>query len=414
MYNPYSLLGDDDPANPPVGGIIPSRQPITSPAPLPVPAPHAAPTPQVVAQQPQSFLGRIHDAMQNMVVPDAPKGYEGLLSSSEIRGARPGLMQSLIGTPDAPSASDRYKHNLDEIVARKQATSGILAQQEAAQRQHDLILNRAKIQQQLGAPPPDEAGFADYMRKAYGLYNSIGDMESIGHISDVMKEITAHAGNKATEHDMGDRIGVFDENGRLVRTYARGASPVNSDTKAARDSSEALRQETAAREAANSNFQHETRLTDDFRSEIKPVSDATKALGTIYSLKDAALAGDPMAQQSLLTSYIKLQHPSATVRPSEIHNYANLLGASDKVARAIQNFKEGAALGTPQIQQILQEVAGLHRSWQNSYKSTRKVYEQRAKNWQVNPRALMDPFAALPVPGGTVPVSPAINPLMRK
>jgi hypothetical protein len=48
-----------------------------------------------------------------------------LLTPEEIKSAKPGRLQSLIGTPDAPSPTARFQSNLDHMIALKQLASGI-------------------------------------------------------------------------------------------------------------------------------------------------------------------------------------------------------------------------------------------------------------------------------------------------
>lgn len=123
-------FGEDEQQMPPVANPIPSG--------VTMPPPHAAQLPQAQApQQRPSLMARIGHALaaaggavSDRIRPEAPVGYDGLLSHDEIERARPSLLHSLIGAPDSPSADQRYRNNLDSAIEHKSFGMQMQRQQE--------------------------------------------------------------------------------------------------------------------------------------------------------------------------------------------------------------------------------------------------------------------------------------------
>lgn len=80
--------------------------------------PSAGPAPTERQMNPPGLLDRIVGSLKGLAVPEAPSGYEGLLSQQEIEQARPGVLSSLFGSPHGSGA--HYEANLNRIVQMHQ------------------------------------------------------------------------------------------------------------------------------------------------------------------------------------------------------------------------------------------------------------------------------------------------------
>lgn len=151
----------------PMPALLASQQPQAPP-------PMSGPPPE------QNMLGKVHDWLQSKVVPDAPAGYEGLLSPAEIKSARPGLLQSLIGTPDAPSPSERYRSNLDGILKMHQVAKALREETKntALRQEVGSVLGNTKM-------APEERFAA--LTKLLGVAFQMGDDKVMGAIANAMQ-----------------------------------------------------------------------------------------------------------------------------------------------------------------------------------------------------------------------------------
>jgi hypothetical protein len=132
----------------------------------------------------QNMLGSIHDWLQSKVVPQAPAGYEGILSSEEIKSARPGLLQSLIGTPDAPSPRDRYQQNLRGILEMKQVAGQMASQKQLAQSRQQIAASFPPLPE--NASPQQQA---QRLMQMFTAFAQAGDTEMAGKMGEVLKSM---------------------------------------------------------------------------------------------------------------------------------------------------------------------------------------------------------------------------------
>lgn len=345
-----------------------------------------------------------------------PESIEGLLSSDDTeRAHRRGLLDmglSLLSDArgvnggNAPSFGQALASGVGaarqgaEQSAMGSLQGGQLAQQLAQQR---FILGARQVIAQIYGPRPGDTQeqTEDKMRKAVAAYSAIGDFQSLAALKDAMPQLFKERPIPKYQHvDMGDRIGIVDQSGQVVRTYPKGRVPMSPEAQAMMEANLGLRQDAAADREDNRRFTRERALVQQYEGATKPITDATQALQTLYSMKDAALAGNAMAQQNALLAFIKLQHPNAVVRPSEIHTYAGLMGLGDKAGQLIQKLEKGTPLSQAQIASIYSQVVGLHTAWKGRYDAYRKDFVDRALQYGIDPRVFTDPFATLPAPSG--------------
>lgn len=195
MTMPAGLLGDNGlPGSPsaiatllqtltqPKGMPGPQQTPSAGPSTGPITAPPSAPVPTQTAPSAPAgggMMDRIHDWLtDHLPGMTPPAGYEGLLSSDEIKSARPSLLSSIIGGPNAESPAAKYRENLNNIVGMKQ-----LAATMAENRR--IIENRRSIESKYPLPPnPTMDDLRNNLAQRYDAYIGAGD-------ADMAKEIGA-------------------------------------------------------------------------------------------------------------------------------------------------------------------------------------------------------------------------------
>lgn len=402
----------------PNGLLAPARAPN-------IPPPGLSRDNRTLLQKLQDRLGAARDGLTPI-----PEALSGLLSSDDIESAHQrGTMDfglSLIGNAhgvgagNAPSFGQALQAGVGAARqgAEQSAMGSIqgsqLAQQMAQQR---FILGARQAIGQIYGPQPDDSQgqIEDKMRKAIAAYTAVGDHQSLAALKDAMPQLFKERPVPKYEHvDMGDKIGIVDQSGQVVRTYPKGRVPMSPEAQAAMETNLGLRQDAANDREDNRKFTRERALVQQYEGATKPITDATQALQTLYSMKDGALAGNAMAQQNALLAFIKLQHPGAVVRPSEIHTYASLMGLGDKAEQLIQKLQKGTPLSQTQIASIYAQVNGLHAAWKNRYDTYRKDFVDRASQFGIDSRVFTDPFATLPAPSGSAAPSATSSASIRQ
>lgn len=327
------------------------------------------PTPTFAA--PQGKPGMI-DRIMGRFRPKAPAGYEGLLSTEEIHGARPGLLQSLIGTPDAPSSSDRYRGNLNNIVAMKQ-----MAGQIASQKQ--LQESRAAIAQRYPEKPnetPQET--IARLRSMFAAAVGAGDTEMAGKLGEVVKALGGErgAGDDLEWIDMGgEKALVRKSTGEVIRREKK--SPTARDPNAP---------DTAAQMREQRNFQREQQLSDDYNKDTKETREmAVKVAGAI-SEAPAAKQGDGVAQVNMLYAFVSSMDPGTAVREGEIGLVRSAGSLVQQAQGLLAKYADGQAVTVPPA--MVEQMANLmRRRLEGSKKyveSRSKYYQNRARRWGVN------------------------------
>lgn len=206
----------------PPGGLLGSPMPAITSANLPQMAP-----PPAMQPQGQNILGSIHDKIGGLldsIRPSAPSGFEGLLSPDEIKSARPSLLQSLIGGPDAPSASDRYRSNLENIVKMKGLASSTM--------EHRRVMDARRNMATLFPMSPDDT--IDQTRtklaQMYAYAMAHGDEETMKDVGSRLSSIFTQPHTPSALHEIPGK-GLYDvsdpKNPKLVVASERTPHIVN-------------------------------------------------------------------------------------------------------------------------------------------------------------------------------------------
>jgi hypothetical protein len=279
-----------------------------SPAPAPpgqvtlngitMPAPQAAPMPQVQAPpQPPGMLDRIKGLLDPR--PAAPSGYEGLLSDKEIQGAKPGVLQSLIGTPDAPSPTARYRSNLDHILELKQYAQGLSDQQTARTNARAIQSTRLQAGQMFAAKPNETPQQSAQRMMQHGLYlMGQGDEEggakmlnAVGQLSKVLE------GPTPKEYEPKPYV---DAKGAAI--WVKPGEPVPPGAKPLTQATTQIRLDAAAGKADTARTD---KITKDYTTQIKPLRDRAAVIDqALKTIGDAAHNPDPNVRKTLYSSAI--------------------------------------------------------------------------------------------------------------
>lgn len=165
---------DSDPGTVTIAGV-------TLPAPRAAPLPPLSPPParpSLMARLGHA-LAAAGEAISDRIRPAAPLGYEGLLPPDEIERARPSLLRTLIGAPDAPSAEELYRTRLDTAIQRRALGEQMRRQQEIADARRALIVQLP--------PPADDTQLPGWAAQILPRLVQIGDIEGVQMLSPLAK-----------------------------------------------------------------------------------------------------------------------------------------------------------------------------------------------------------------------------------
>lgn len=196
---------------------------------------------------------------------------------------------------------------------------------------------------------------------------------------------------RSMEHvDLGNNVAVVDPvTGKTVRTMAKGPAPVSAEVQAIRDATLGNRKD--AQSARN-----EARIVQQYTAATKKYSQTADAIQAINENREGALRGDPIAQQTLLQDFIKLNLPGQIVTAGELAHYAGLMGLGDKAGQIIQKLQQGSPLSQAQVKLILGHSDNLVKERRKGLKYIQDQYAERGSRQGVDPQSFVDWFGFLP------------------
>lgn len=389
----------DDPrikATPSAGGLLGVQSPDVARMPqmaLP-PLPHAEPS---LLDRLKGRLGGLLGGISDSIRPQAPGGYEGLLSPEEIQRARPSLLQSLIGAPDSPGASERYQQNLNGVAERKMATLQLAQQQQAMQRKQALIDRLHKQFPDFPTMTPEQqkaavTGIFGEMLKD-GLFDEAGKVAStVG----AMQKGETQFKLPFKDVEMGGKIERHYPDGRveLIDKYPTAKSP-----------------ETAAAERSFQASQTD-KVLDDFRSDTKDFDKVMQGWDVLVGATKNPTLATPFA---VTDAYARITNPGGIVRPTTME----MIDQMGSVGQRMRKYWEHNANGAlpPDIlrdfQKTLYNIVVEHKK---KYDDVRKKAILRARDkagMNIEPYLssyeLIDPTAPAPRAGGA---AARVNPLL--
>lgn len=210
-------------------------------------------------------------------------------------------------------------------------------------------------------------------------------------LADNDPKVGKQAAPKSMEHvDLGDRVEMRDPvTGKVVETIRKGKAPGSDAAAAVRESAIQQRKDALGSRT-------EARMVSQYHNATKKYSQTADALQAIAENRAGALRGDPVAQQTLLQDFIKLNLPGQIVTEGELHHYAGLMGLGDKGGQLLQKLQQGSPLSETQIKLILQHSDNLAAERRKGAKFLRDSYIQRGARQGVPDDAFEDWFGFLP------------------
>lgn len=306
------------PAPAPLGGQPQGPPPMGAGPAAPMPAPDAPPQPGGPPQPSGGITGRIQSLLSHIDPrPQAPPGYEGLLSPEDIQKARPGILASLIGAPGGPSAREQYENNLNHVVQLHG-----LATQIAENRR--ILANRQRIASQYQLPP--NASLDDVrnnLAQQISAYTAAGDTEMVKELGQSFRGILQAPKDNPTQLLQPGGELVDPKTGKVI--VANPAQPKDQTPQLFVDPAgnshyvtpgqdvpagyKPWSAELAMMKAAQSAAQFASKDADGyakaFNAQIKPLRDRAAVIDqAIKTIGDAADTRDPNKQKALYSSAI--------------------------------------------------------------------------------------------------------------
>lgn len=247
------------------------------------------------------------------------------------------------------------------------------------------------------------------IRQAYMMATAIGDTETAKALQGIVEK-GMDAPSLLSVANGGETHLVNPKTGQDVRVMQHTPTPMSDEARQAHEDSVQLRLASLQNRMDQQSFQRAQMMVGQFEQVAKPQVDAAQALGTLYSQKTAALRGDALAQMDALLAFVKLQHPNAVVRPTELHMYANTMGLGDKAQQLIMKLEKGSPLSTGQMLQIYHLTDELARQRSKEFGTKLRAYQQRATAHGVDASIFINPFDDLPAPA---PATSGVNGVTR-
>lgn len=214
--------------------------------------------------------------------------------------------------------------------------------------------------------------------------------------TDVMGERTAKSvmvDGKPAEVMIDKAGNAFDATGKKVTgQIAPYVAPPNPETAALRDLTLSTRKDAMSQ-------RNEARLVSQYTEATKKYSQTADALQAINENRAGALKGDPVAQQTLLQDFIKLNLPGQQVTEGDIGHYMNLMGLGEKGQQLLDKLRQGTPLGQEQIKLILSHADNLAVARRQAHQYLRQQYVDRGARSGVPAESFPDWFGFLPPSG---------------
>jgi 2-succinyl-5-enolpyruvyl-6-hydroxy-3-cyclohexene-1-carboxylate synthase len=158
-------------------------------------------------------------------------------------------------------------------------------------------------------------------------------------------------------------------------------------------------------------FQREAQLARDYSTMARQFGPVAEYYANAQASRSQALAGDAIAQHSLVFNYMHVLEPTSIVREGEYAAVAARNGAPQWLVNQLDKFKQGTFLPHDQVRKILAELDRLVAAKQPLLQRRMLDFRRRAERWGVDPaNIIFDPFEGQQTPAGqTTPQAPVPN-----
>lgn len=411
----WMLMDDIDKRGMPGMQMTPQVNPMPTPS-----GPAALPAPTAPKQS-------LWDRVQSILMPQT--GMASLLDDNSLGNARQqglldfglDMLANSSGTNggNAPRFGQALAHGVQAgqhgyAGAAQQSIEGAMTAQQIAQQQN-ILAARRRIQQQY-APSPTDTPEQTFQKRAAMIDDLMrsGDYEGVKAAGSMPGDYYKDPQMLQYEHwkeplrfDRGGDIELRDPfTMQLIGRIPKTPAPINPDTQAFRDAG--LQERKDALSARN-----EARLVTQYTGATKKYSATADALQAINENREAALNLDPIAQQTLLQDFVKLNLPNQQVTAGELHNYAGLMGLGEKGQVFIDKLRNGTPFSRTMIERILKLGDGLAAQRKLAAKNLRDQYGIRADRMGVPRDALPDWFEFLPDAAAGAAPTTGKNPMLK-
>lgn len=390
----------------------PSGSPITpalGAGPLPnitsanMPQMSAPPSPP---QQP-SFLDRLMESVAHVPA----DGLGGLLSPDDVRGARHRALLdaglSLLANShgvnggNAPSLGQALQQGVS--AARQGANDAVDTSVKEKQigmqmgmQQHVLAARRSIGQFIAQNMTGDRVNDFATLRKAYMMSAAVGDQESMKALSPYLEKDPGIQNREPQAIPAGGKTVLLDPvthqpMGEIQHTPA----PMSDETRAFREEAAAMRQQSIDMRTEQQRAQREARFVAQYETMSKPFAQAAINVQALNENRYGAMHGDPIAQQTALQDFIKLNLPGQMVTAGELHQYASLMGLGDRGTQLLQKLEKGTPLSATQMRLIYQHADGLVKARKKAADYLRTQMQKRGAGYGIDPDAFVDHFGFL-------------------
>jgi hypothetical protein len=217
------------------------------------------------------------------------------------------------------------------------------------------------------------------LERMFAEFSAAGDHEMSGKIGEVLK---SYGGNRA-----GAKTPQYEDFGG----YKQMIDPATGQPTGPRIPLTVKPRDTSAPLSAAEQL-HEQRMTARANAlnsawirETARIAQASEQFGTLMANVDEAKGGNPLAQMSMVFSFMKTLDPTSVVRESEYATAENARGVPETIRNLWNRVKDGARLTPEQIDNMVVSGRNSAKTWKRKQSSFAKTYTARAKRRGVDP-----------------------------
>lgn len=354
------------------------------------------------------------------------QGLEGVLSPEQLNSARStGLTQvglSLLGgAPNETGAPLSFSQQLARSISQGQGAfrdaTGAAAQALALKEQQ-AALQEAKAEKErvkqsraaMAAKFPPAQGETP-QQTARRLNSMLAEMIAEGIDNDGIRALSGYlaANNALLREEKKEPMEPLDETPNVLDPKTGKPSIRFRDRNTGEVWYEPMKPEEPSFAAQSANeqrqFTRERQLATDYATMSKQFGPVAEYYANANASRNEALAGNAIAQHSLVFNYMHVLEPTSVVREGEYAAVAKRNGVGDRVANLIALVDRGTFLPKQQVQEIQDELDRIVATKQPMLKNRMDQFRRRAERWGVDPaNVIFDPFYGTGAgDGSTVP-----------
>jgi hypothetical protein len=140
-------------------------------------------------------------------------------------------------------------------------------------------------------------------------------------------------------------------------------------------------------------YGRERDLARDYATMAKQYGPVAEYFANANASRTQSLAGDPIAQHSLIFNYMHVLEPTSIVREGEYAAVARRNGVDERVVNLIKLLDDGTFMPPAMVGQVLAELDRIVAKKQPQLANRMTQFRRRAERWGVDPaNVVYDPF----------------------